>query len=59
MYRLGIGTGFSRWKDAKGNTDFVQTDATKRPSITQTKPDFKGLLVPDFSSGNVMADLPQ
>ena len=57
LFRLGLGTGFSRWRDAKGNTQFVQTDASKRPSITQSKTVFKGLLVPDFSSGDFLADL--
>jgi hypothetical protein len=57
LFRLGLGTGFSVWRDAKGNSQFVQTDASKRPSITQSKQDFKGLLVPEFSSGDVMADL--
>ena len=57
IFRLGVGTGFSQWKDARGNTDFVQTDATKQPSLTQSKAEFNGLLVPDFSSGDVMADL--
>jgi hypothetical protein len=57
MFRLGVGTGFSAWRDAKGNTQFVQTDASKQPNLTQSKPDFRGLIVPDFSSGDVMADL--
>jgi hypothetical protein len=56
LFRLGLGTGFSRWRDAKGNTDFVQTDASLRPSITQSKTVFKGLLVPEFSSGDRLAD---
>ena len=52
LFRLGVGTGFSKWRDAKGNTEFVQTDASKQPSITQSKVDFKGLLVPDFDGAN-------
>ena len=56
LFRLGLGTGFSRWRDAKGNTDFVQTDASLRPTITQSKTVFKGLLVPEFSSGDRLAD---
>ena len=56
MFRLGLGTGFSNWRDAKGNTQFVQTDASKRPSLTQSKTVFKGLLVPDFSSGDFLVD---
>ena len=56
IFRLGIGTGFSRWKDAKGNTEFVQTDASLRPSLTQSKAEFNGLLVPEFSSGDRLAD---
>ena len=56
MFRLGLGTGFSSWRDAKGNTQFVQTDASKQPSLTQSKTVFKGLLVPDFSSGDFLVD---
>jgi hypothetical protein len=52
LFRLGLGTGFSKWRDAKGNTQFVQTDASKQPSITQSKIDFKGLLVPEFDGTN-------
>ena len=53
---LAVSSGLSSWRDAKGNTQFVQTDASKRPSLTQSKTVFKGLLVPDFSSGDFLAD---
>ncbi len=52
LFRLGVGTGFSEWKDVKGNTQFVQATAARQPTLSQTKPDFRGLLVPDFDGTN-------
>ena len=52
LFRLGVGTGFSLWKDAKRNTQFVQATAARQPTLSQTKPDFNGLIVPDFDGTN-------
>ena len=54
---LAVSSGLSSWRDAKGNTEFVQATAAKQPTLTENKPDFKGLVVPDFDGANdVLAD---
>ena len=57
LLRLGIGSGLSVWRDAKQNSQFVQSTVSRRPTLTSTAGQFKGLRVPEFDgTSDFLAD---
>jgi hypothetical protein len=58
MLRLGLGDGLSVWRDAKQNSQFVQSTVSRRPSLTSDAGQFKkGLRIPEFDgTSDFLAD---